>query len=321
MRPMNCGIAALACAFLLALCGCAETGNPAGKDAASTAQSSAATASDRPEDDSSTLLPSYRYELLDIHEVDGRQGVAAENGNVWVSGSAALSRYDGDWNLQASNSEPFATGFEGEVNHIGDIDVYQGEVYAGAELFLDGEASNIQVAVYDGETLELKRTFPFDAESGQDECSGIAVDPDSGCVYMCSWTATGRYLYRYDLESGAYLGRVQLHASPQWIQGVAWHDGSLYLTADDGDADYGEPDHLYRATVSRDATHATAALERTFDDVTRQGEIEGLSFTEDGRLLLLYNRGAHIVLGMPSGFYEGYTSEIHEVFTYQMDRR
>jgi len=58
-------------------------------------------------------------------------------------------------------------------------------------------------------------------------------------------------------------------------------------------------------------------LEKTFDDVTRQGEIEGLSFDRSrGQFLLLYNRGARIVLGMPKGFYEGYTEEIHEVFVY-----
>jgi len=61
------------------------------------------------------------------------------------------------------------------------------------------------------------------------------------------------------------------------------------------------------------------ALERTFDDVTMQGEIEGVSFDwEDGRLLISYNRGAQVVLGMPLGFYEGYEEEIHEIFVYDM---
>ena len=44
--------------------------------------------------------------------------------------------------------------------------------------------------------------------------------------------------------------------------------------------------------------------EKAFDDVKKQGEIEGLTFDEDQRqLLLLYNRGAKIVAGMPVGFY------------------
>ena len=38
----------------------------------------------------------------------------------------------------------------------------------------------------------------------------------------------------------------------------------------------------------------------------------------DGRLLISYNRGAQVVLGMPLGFYEGYEEEIHEIFVYDM---
>jgi hypothetical protein len=60
-------------------------------------------------------------------------------------------------------------------------------------------------------------------------------------------------------------------------------------------------------------------MEKEFDDVTKQGEIEGLTFDGDHRqFLLLYNRGARIVAGMPTGFYEGYTEEIHEVFVYNI---
>ena len=45
--------------------------------------------------------------------------------------------------------------------------------------------------------------------------------------------------------------------------------------------------------------------------------MEGLTFDrEKGQLLILYNRGARIILGMPKGFYDGYDREISEVFTY-----
>ena len=206
-----------------------------------------------------------------------------------------------------------------EVNHIGDIDVYRNELYLGVEYFMDGVGSNIQVAVYDGDTLELKRVFPFRADTGQLECSGIAVDPDSGTVYMCSWIddESSAYLYMYDLDSGAYKGKLRMDPVPKWIQGVAYFDGSLYVTCDDGDADEDAPDHMYRITLNEDCTAGSVTLEKTFDDVTRQGEIEGLSFDRSrGQFLLLYNRGARIVLGMPKGFYEGYTEEIREVFVY-----
>lgn len=58
-------------------------------------------------------------------------------------------------------------------------------------------------------------------------------------------------------------------------------------------------------------------MERTLDDVTLQDEIEGITFT-DNQMLISYNRGARIALGMPKGFYEGFDREIHEVFTYEL---
>ena len=260
------------------------------------------------------------YRLKEVHEVRGRQGIAVLKNGFIVSGSTTLTRYDAQWNVCCENAAPFAVGFSQEVNHIGDIDVFDGEVFCGAELFLDGVASNIQIAVFDAQTLQFKRAFPFAPESGQTECSGITVNPDDRTLWMSSWANgdSGRYLYQYDLDTGAYLRKVHLHAVPQWIQGVAYHDGAFYLTADDGDADDDEPDHIYRAEITPGATHCRVTEEKTLDDVIKQGEIEGLAFAHDpARLLVLYNRGAHIVQGMPLDFYDGYDREIHEVFVYE----
>lgn len=264
------------------------------------------------------------YKLTSVHPVRGRQGVCAEGEYYWVSGSGSLTKYDKDWNVVAENTDPFS-GFELEVNHIGDIDVWQNELYLGVEYFMDGEGKNIQVAVYDGDTLQLKHVFPFRSDTGQLECSGIAVDPDSRTVYMCSWIddESSEYLYMYDLDSGQYRGKMRMEPAPKWIQGVAAYNGDLYVTCDDGDAEDDAPDHMYRIEISEDRLNCTVSLEKTFDEVTKQGEIEGLCFDrEDGRFLLLYNRGARIVLGMPKGFYDGYTEEIHEVFVfYMIDRK
>ena len=264
------------------------------------------------------MNPRHSYTLNGVHAVDGRQGVAWTGDGYCISGSTTLSRYDDAWNLTTTAEAPFS-GFSDEVNHIGDIDVYDGKLYAGVEYFMDGEASSIQIAVYDAETLELIRTYAFDGESGQTEVSGIAVDPDSGSIWLCSWAdgESGRYLYRYDLESGAYLGKHHLQPAPQWIQGIAFDDGWIYMTADDGTADLGEPDHVYRCRVDLSRTAWPVLPERTLDDVTLQGEVEGISFDrETGRMFVSYNRGAQIVLGMPKGFYQGYDREIHEVFSY-----
>lgn len=188
---------------------------------------------------------------------------------------------------------------------------------------MDGKGKNIQVAVYDGDTLQLKRVFPFRADTGQLECSGIAVDPDSKTVYMCSWIddESSEYLYMYDLDSGEYKGKMRMDPVPRWIQGVAYNDGNLYVTCDDGDAEEDAPDHMYRIEPDEDKLNGKVFMEKTFDEVTRQGEIEGLCFdSSNSRFLMLYNRGARIILGMPKGFYEGYTEEIHEIFVFDMAR-
>ena len=269
---------------------------------------------------SSGAEEAFRYELTEVHSVGGRQGICTEKGYYWVSGSGTLEKYDSSWNLVAENTEPFE-GYSLEVNHIGDIDVYNNELYLGVEYFMDGEGKNIQVAVYDGNTLKLKRVFPFRADTGQLECSGIAVDPDSGTVYMSSWIddESSEYLYMYDLDTGQYIGKLKMQTGPKWIQGVACFEGNLYVTSDDGDADDNAPDHMYRIDVSENRENGRARLEKTFDDVTRQGEIEGLTFDKDNeQFLLLYNRGARIIAGMPTGFYEGYSEEIHEVYVYDI---
>ena len=115
---------------------------------------------------------SANYKLKEVHPVNGRQGICTENGYYWVSGSTTLSKYDSNWNLVAENKNPFE-GYTLDVNHIGDIDVYNNELYLGVEYFMDGEGKNIQVAVYDGDTLKLKRVFPFNAETGQLECRAL----------------------------------------------------------------------------------------------------------------------------------------------------
>ena len=265
--------------------------------------------------------PRYGYELKSVHQVAGRQGICVEKDHYWVSGSATLTKYDKSWNVLTENNDPFK-GYEIEVNHIGDIDVYENEIYLGVEYFMDGVGTNIQVAVYDGDTLELKRVFPFRGDTGQKECSGIAVDPDSKTVYMSSWIddESSSYLYMYDLESGEYKGKLEMEPAPKWIQGVACYKGMIYVTCDDGDADKDEPDNLYRLDIQKDGK-TKVVPEHAFTEVIKQGEIEGLSFDKNkGQFLLLYNRGARIIKGMPVGFYDGYTEEIHEVFVFDLDK-
>jgi hypothetical protein len=186
---------------------------------------------------------------------------------------------------------------------------------------MDGRGRDIQIAVYDAGTLQYRRSIPWEPDSGQVEVSGVAVDAANGAVWMTDWV-NGTYVYRYDLASGRYAGKLHLRPVPQWQQGIAASGGKLYLTADDGDAEEGEADNLWSVPAETGSTAAFVTHEKLFTEFRRAGEIEGLDFDpETGELLVLSNRGARIVLGMPRGFYPGYDREIHEVYVYDVTGR
>jgi hypothetical protein len=253
------------------------------------------------------------FTLEKVVQVKGRQGVACGGDHLFVSGSRTLYKYDWDGRLLLANEEPFR-GWGEKLNHLGDIDYYDGELYTGAERFEQGRGWDIQIAIFDADTLQYKRSIPFDENSGQREVCGIAIDPVRRIAWMADWTQ-GRFLYMYDLRTGKYIGKKQLLPVPSCQQGIALDRGSLYITADDGDADLYEPDHLYRVRADPGETFGYVERVRAFTDFTRAGEIEGLCFAGD-RLLVLMNRGSRIVQGKVEGFYPGYDQEIHEVYIY-----
>lgn len=257
------------------------------------------------------------FEFLRVIEVQGRQGVATDGNGYFVSGSKALYAYDKQGQLLASNETPF-DGMPTAANHIGDISVHAGELYAGIEHFLDGEAENIRIAVYDAETLAYRRAIDWDPASGQVEVSAVAVDPANDAIWMTDWT-DGGYVYRYSLSGGHYTGKMRLDPAPSALQGVAVHKGYLYITADDGDAELAEADGLWQVRADPVADENKAVRIKAFTEFRRAGEVEGLDFDPTtGEMVVLNNRGERIIKGMPSGLYPGYDREIHELYVYRL---
>lgn len=267
------------------------------------------------------------YRLSEVIEVAGRQGVASDGEYYYISGSTALYKYDRQGNLVSSNENPFRK-LKLAANHFGDIDVYGGEIFTGAETFMDGVGTNIQIAVYDAETLKYKYSIPFDPSSGQKEVCGLAVDREHGRVWMADWV-DGSYLYCYDLKSRKYAGKVALRPVPGLQQGIFCADGRIIISSDDGDAERGEADRLYICDIRGDnhdaddglnvslPASASVNLFREMNDFRMAGEIEGLCIDpSSGDLVVLANRGARIILGMPRGFYDGYDREIHEIYIF-----
>lgn len=259
------------------------------------------------------------YRLKKVIPVEGRQGIAIDENYYYVSSSTALFKYDKNGALITKNETPFKS-FTKEVNHFGDIDVHNGEIITGVEWFESGNVRNIQIAVYDANTLNYKYSIDF-GEIEQPEVSGITIDRKNNIAWMTDWTS-GWYIYKYDLNTRKYLGKVHLQPVPQWQQGIYFVDGKVLITADDGDSDLNEPDNIYIADVSDpNQTRTTVTLYRAIPEFTRAGEIEGLSIDPSNNdLVILNNRGAIIKMGMPSGFYPGYDREIHELYIFERIR-
>lgn len=229
----------------------------------------------------------------------------------YVSGSTSLYTYDTEGTLLQRNEDPF-TQYTTPSNHIGDIEAHDGELYIAAEWFVDGVGKDIQIAIHDAKTLQWKRSLPFAEDSGQEEVSGVTIDASRNTVWLCSWVGgdSGIHLYSYDLNTGAYKGKLRLSQEIHWIQGIEYYQDHIYISADDGDAEKGEPDHIYKVTLQ-----GKVSVLRTVQEFNDVGEIEGLSIDRARSLLLVHsNRGRRIIDGMPKGFYPGYDREIHEVY-------
>ncbi len=167
------------------------------------------------------------YQLLRVFEVEGRQGIATDGERYFNSGSTALFVYSKDGELLAENTEPFAD-LERAGNHIGDISVHDGELFAGIEWFEDGRGTDIQIAVYDTETLLYKKSIDWDPESGQVEVSALAVDAETGSVWMTDWV-NGTYVYRYDMATALLYRQATssagstVAAGDRRLRGLALH--------------------------------------------------------------------------------------------------
>lgn len=258
-----------------------------------------------------------QYRLKKIMPVAGRQGIAADKDYYYVSSSTALFKYTKDGNLVAKNEDPFK-GLAKASNHFGDIDVHDGKIYTGIEWFEDGVGKDMQIAIYDARTLQYLSSIDFDTSSGQVEVCGITIDRERNKAWTADWV-DGKYLYRYDLTTGKYEGKIHLRPVPQYQQGIFYSNGKMLISADDGDADFHETDNIYVCDVmdlGQTATYVTPWKE--CKEFSRAGEIEGLCIDpENDDFLVLTNRGSRIVLGMVRGFYPGYDKEIHEVYIYE----
>ena len=256
--------------------------------------------------------PSYEYVLTSRKAVIGRQGIAYYDDVFYVSGDSTLTSYNSNWKI-INGTETALDKIDIKVNHIGDIDVYNDEIYAGVEYFTSKEIKNLLIAVYDIHTFKLNRVYKIEPTSGQKEISGITIDPNTDSIWTCSWLEdeSSNYLYRYSLKDGEYLGRYEIKNPPKFVQGISYFDGYIYMSADDGGV---KADHIYKIKPDVDKKGFEAELEKTMDGLNFVAELEGLTFdTKNRKLLIMSNISSKIINN-------SYPNEVemHEIFIYNI---
>jgi hypothetical protein len=168
--------------------------------------------------------------------------------------------------LPAIPDEWAAQGYD----HIGDIDVADGVLYAPFERE-DKEVGEQAMARYDAETLSFIDAFPVP----QHHASFVTVDPESEIAYSQDQFG-GDTLLRYDISGDGWtpLEPLQLSTFVDRVQGADFADGAIYLSADDA------TDGVYRVAVDTGEVTDLGSLGHI------DGEAEGIEYAEtsDGSL-------------------------------------
>jgi len=154
-------------------------------------------------------------------------------------------------------------------NHIGDIDVVEGVVYAPLEQ-PDYARGRQAVLLFDAETLAYQRGF----EVAQHENSFLCVDPATRIAYSLDRFG-GDALLRYAIDRDwQALAPLRMSRFVDKVQGADVAEGALWLASDDA------AKGLYRVDL------ATGRVSELGSIGYRDGETEGIDATREGERLL-----------------------------------
>jgi hypothetical protein len=178
-----------------------------------------------------TAVSAYTAEVASEVEVDPsyRQGLARTDTGWIFSVNDGLFLTDDALNqtvkvAPAIPDEWKARGFD----HIGDIDVADGVLYAPLEQ-PNYDLGSQAMLTYDPVTLEYKTG----RDVSQHHNSFVTVDAAAGIAYSMDFFG-GEALLRYDIEDDwRVLEPVKMSLRVENVQGADLHDGAAWLSTDD----------------------------------------------------------------------------------------
>lgn len=154
------------------------------------------------------------------------QGICGdESGNVYVSDTSRLMKYDTSMSITVQNTSPFA-GLPDSPSHIGDIDYYNGEIYATPSIGPTGACTCI--AVYDADTLALDR-YATVADLAGMHASACACAPEMNRLFIPQYYEDGEIVHAYKLSDLTYVGEVELSENTATNDGFAWRYPRMYF--------------------------------------------------------------------------------------------
>jgi acyl-CoA thioesterase-1 len=215
--------------------------------------------------------------LVAVSPIKATQGYATDGSVHYMFSSTDIAAYDKDWHLLWQNKSPFESMPPG-VAHIGDGDVYQGEIYAPVETYKSCDDNTQQrIAIYDAKDGSFKRYT--DLSGFGHEVSAVTIVPSTQSMYVSSFCESDR-VYQYDLKTMRPLAPLLLSAPITKIQGIAWSEKrkQFAITSDSPPQKIG-----YIWGVS-----PTGRVSLLYT-IPQTGELEGVDYSQDQIRYLMDN--------------------------------
>jgi hypothetical protein len=199
------------------------------------------------------------------------QGLTSDGTSWFFSGTTGIEKTSAAFVSAKKNAYaiPLVLAAQGS-NHIGDIDVWNGTIYAPVE---DKSYASPKVVLYDAATLGAGTVYDIPQSLQTKGVPWIAVDGPRGVAYMAEWDPTPE-LHVFALATMTFVRAIPLSSPTGRVQGGKVWKGQLYLTTDD------PAKHVLKVDLATGTIFPLFALNA---DV----ELEGLGFfaRPDGSLL------------------------------------
>lgn len=200
------------------------------------------------------------------------QGLTTD-GTSWIfSGNTGLEKTSATFVSTTKNALaiPLVLAAQGS-NHIGDIDFWNGKIYAPVE---DGKNyASPKVVLYDAASLGSGTIYDIPQNLQTKGVPWIAVDGPRGVAYLAEWDPTPA-INVFSLATMTFVRAIPLSSPTGRVQGGKVYKGQLYLTTDDA-----------QKTVRK--VHLASGTIFPLFELNASVELEGLVFfpRPDGSLL------------------------------------